>query len=639
MPQNTQTTRLMRLMIIGLASTLALSIPSEALAKRYRIQTSIVHDMYAADGSMQNGLFHKAEARYLSQLKQNPNNLEARAGLSLAQAELYKLDVAEKNAQRVLGQDTRNPLAHMALGAVYRNRTSSQDMTYRTQRDNLLQLSASELEKAVRALPGSAVAHNQLGITYRFQGRMDEALSEFQKASQLDPKYAEPTLNEGIVKMSMGDVAGAKAQFQEAIKLNSKNDMAHYRMGEALAAEGNTHDALTHLNTALSLNRGNAAVLNKMAEVYDKQGNTAAAIANYRKAIASNPTFMPSYVGLSQILDSRGDGELAMAELRNALNVNPKYNVARNQLGRLALTVDKPDQALQFYKEALQVNPQDPDALQGMTQALTVVAQKTATSAQAMGNDSQLVDAEQAIDQALQINPNDLRLHLAKLRISQLTGKPSDSEAELRRIVSRPPTTDVDAMIQGQAYMALGQFDTSDRLFRNLIQRDAADPDKLLAIADTLKAGNNLAIAKEAYQAALLREPGNIKAQRGIQRVEAAEADSQRTLRLAKALNNFLQRRSSIDFYEQTLAQNPRQPDAWMIVAKMYEKKKLYPKAIHAYQSYMGLSPNLSQRDREHWERKIQHLQELAAQNPSSSNTAADTTAPSAAQAAATTGR
>lgn len=577
-----------------------------------RASASIMREFRAADMDMQTGRYDKAEGHYTAILKKQPYHTKARSALALAQAELYKLDAAEKNARQALAKDPRNAMAHVALGVVARNRTASSDMTYRGNRDAYLAESARELEEAVRLDPNSPEAHNQLGVTYRFQGRMHEAMHAFQRAARLDPRFAEAIVNQGIAQLEQGNVSEAKRLFDQAVKLNSKNHMAHYRLGEAYLRAGDPHLALRSLNTALALNPNNAAVMTKMAEAYTAQDNTSAAVASYRKAIQSNPGFMPAYIGISNLFDSRGDGELAMAELRSALNANSKYHPARNQLGRLALTVDKPDQALQYYKESLQANPNDAEALQGMSQALMTIAQKSASTSQFTGAESDLVMAEQTVQEALRLNPNDLRLHLASLRISQLAGKPAHSEAELQQILAKTAQTDSERMLQGQALLAVGRYDQADQVFRGLMQQHAKNPDQLLIIGDTLKLNGDLERAKEAYRAALSVDPGNLKADRGIRRIEAAEADSQRSLRLAKALNNWRQRESSIDFYEETLAKNPRQPMARLALAKLYEKYKQYDKAILSYQHYLGLVPNLTEKDRQYYQKKINKLQELA---------------------------
>lgn len=583
-------------------------------ARVYKAGTSYTRSLRNSDGYLQTGKFQAAESRYAQILKTHPGSLNARSGLSAAQAELYKLDAAEKNANQVLSKDPNNAMAHLAKGVVYRNRTASLDMTYRSKRDELLAQSAAELQQAISRDSHNPEAHNQLGVTYRFMGRGNEAMAEFQKALELDPRFAEAILNEGVMRLSSGDVNGAKAKFNQAIKANSKNYMAHYRLGEAQLQGGDAHAALKSLNTALSLDRGNAAIISKMADAYQAQGNTSAAIANYRKAIQANPSFMPAYVAISDIFDGRGDGEMAMSELRSALNVNPNFSGGRNRLGRLALTVDKPDQALQYYKESLKQNPNDSDAINGISQALTVVAQKQANWSQTMGADSDLVNAEQSIQEALRMNPGDMRLHLANLRISQLAGKPTMSEAELNNLVAMSPRNDAEAMVQGEAYLALGRYQDADQVFNGLMQRAGNDPDKLLVIGDTLKVNGDLDRAKDAYQTALKVDPNNLKARRGIDRIAKAESESQKTLRTAKALNTWRRtgKESSIDFYEDTLSHNPRQPETRLELSKLYEKTRQYDKAARSYQFYLGLRPDLTEKEREAYTRKISKLQERA---------------------------
>jgi tetratricopeptide (TPR) repeat protein len=587
---------------------------SDAASRVYKAGTLYTRQYQSADSALQTGKFQVAESQYTAALKRNPGNQSVRAALGLAQAELYKLDAAEKNADQVLAKNPKNAMAHLVKGVVYRNRTASLDMTYRGDRENLLQKSLSELKQAVRYAPNSPEAHNQLGATYRFMGRNQEAHAEFEKALDLDPRFAEAKLNLGIMQMAGGNTAAAKELFNQAIKLNSRNHMAHYRLGEALLQEDNTHGALKSLNTALSLDRGNASVMAKMGDAYERQGNTAAAIANYRKAIQANPAFMPAYTAISDIFDGRGDGELAMGELRSALNVNPNWSPGRNKLGRIALTVDKPDQALIYFRESLKQNPNDSDAINGVAQSLTVIAQKQATWSETLGAESDLLNAEHSIQEALRTNPNDLRLHLANLRISQLAGKPAMSEAELKTLTSITPRNEAEALIQGEAFLSLGRYEEADQVMGRLLQQASGDADKLLIIGDTLKVNGDLMRAKDAYQMALAAEPSNLKAQRGLDRIAKAEAESGRTLRTAKALNTWKRtgKESSIDFYEDALSKNPRQPEARLELSKLYEKTRQYDKAARSYQFYLSLRPDLTEKEQESYAKRITRLQELA---------------------------
>jgi tetratricopeptide (TPR) repeat protein len=598
------------LSLLTLGSTFCL--PAHSAKRVYQTNATFTRGYRGADSYLQTGQYAAAESKYTRALKQHPNSVSLRSSLAVAQAELYKLDAAEKNANQVLAKDPRNAMAHLVKGVVARNRTASLDMTYRNQREALLNRSVSELQQAIQNNSNSAEAHTQLGETYRFLGRKEDASAEYEKALSIDPQYAEARLNQGVMRMNSNDLLGAKEAFKEAIRINSKNYMAHYRLGEAELQAGDTHAALDSLNTALSLNRQNAAVLSKMADAYQVQGNTAAAVAFNRRAIQTNPNFMPAYMSISDIFDSRGDGELAMSELRSALNVNPRFSAGRNRLGRLALTVDKPDQALQYFRESLKENPNDSEAINGMSQALTVVAQKQANWSQTVGADSDLVNAEQSIQEALRMNPGDLRLHLAHLRIARLAGKPATTDAEANAMANMTPRNEAEQMIQGEAFLTLGRYQDADRVFGELMQQASKDPDKLLVLGDTLKVNGDLKRARDAYKMALTAEPGNLKAQRGIDRIEKAESESHKTLRLAKALNNHRQKGSSLDFYEDSLSQNPRQPEARLALSKLYEKQDSYSQAARSYQFYLALRPDMTEKERKRYMRKITKLQESA---------------------------
>lgn len=597
---------------LGLLVSGSPMLTADAGQQYYRGSASYTRELRAADTLMQTGKYQAAEAKYTALLQKNPNNTAARSGLAVAQAELYKLGAAEKNAQAVLAKDPKNVFAHIALGVTYRNRTASQDMEYRLQKEALLNQSARELERAVQLDGGLPEAHNQLGVTYRLQGRYDDAERAFDKAADLDPSFGEAMVNKSIMMMERGDMAGAKSVLQSAIKLNSKNHMAHYRLGESKLRLGDAHGALESLNTALALDKDNAAIMGMMAEAYDKQGNHAGAVAAYQSTIQKNPSYMPAYVGLSNLYDMRGDGELAMAQLKSALNVNPNYAPARNQLGRLALTVDKPDQAVRYYRESLRANPQDVEALSGLSQAMTVIAQRSANWSQTLGAESDLVEAEKAVEEALSLNPDDLRLHLAHLRLSRLAGKQTGTRQELEQLVHRQPRNASESMLQGEALLVLGRYGEADSVFQRLIRESNRDADRLLVLGDVLKVNGDLDNAETAYRTALMAEPGNLKAERALNRIEVAEAEAQKTLRLAGALNNFWQRESSIDFYVESLAKNPKQPEARLELAKLYEKYDDFSQAAQSYRMYLNLMPQLEPKKKEKYERKIAKLEERA---------------------------
>ncbi len=69
-------------------------------------------------------------------------------------------------------------------------------------------------------------------------------------------------------------------------------------------------------------------------------------------------------------------------------------------------------------------------------------------------------------------------------------------------------------------------------------------------------------------------------------------------------------KQSALDYYQDTLAINPRQPETRLQLAKLYEKFDMNREAIRSYQLYLGMSPQLELKDVEKIEKKIRKLAE-----------------------------
>jgi len=592
-----------------------------------QLRGNITRTMRQANRQFQLGKWEEAEKIYTQSVKKAPNNSLNQANLGIVQAELFKLDAAEKSAEKALQLNPKNAYAHIALGIAYRNRTSSSDMTHRNRRDELLNQSLEEFKTAIRLDSANPDAYNGLGEVYRMQGQLEKAEEAFSKAVELDSEYSEAVANRGTVLSAQGNIDEAIETFKEAIKLNSKNYKAHYYLGDALAKKGRYHDAYNALNTALYQNRNSEIVYTKMGDVLSAQGNESAAISKYREAIRIKPEYTPAYQQLAKLFDNRGDGEFAISELKSALNANPKLSELKVDLGRLSLSVDKPEDALRFYQEALSDNPNNPEALKGLAQTYVKTAENSSGQG-ILGGSDKYVDAEIAIGRALQINPDDLSLRLAMIKISQLSGKPALANEQLQYIVNQPVRTSAQKLTKAEALYTLGRYGESDQLFRDILGENVGNLQQQLVVADILKVEGNLDMAQEAYQQVLLSQPANLKAQRGLQRIELVKTDASKKYNLAVALNSRFskqKRGTAKDFYLESVSIYPRQPEARLALAKIYNQEDDYGKAIFEYESYLNLNPELNERERQRIQSTVTRLKEKLAALPSQPVTASST--------------
>ena len=66
----------------------------------------------------------------------------------------------------------------------------------------------------------SAQKHNDLGVRYTQEGKLDFALNEFSKAQELDPNNPAILCNMAAAYARKGDYLRAKDRYQEALLIN-----------------------------------------------------------------------------------------------------------------------------------------------------------------------------------------------------------------------------------------------------------------------------------------------------------------------------------------------------------------------------------------------------------------------------------
>jgi tetratricopeptide (TPR) repeat protein len=602
-------TGLYGLLAVTLAVTATVSIATPAQAKRL-FSAGVSQSVYRANQLFKQGNYSQAEAVFNKALKANPNNLQARSGLALVQAEQYKLSAAEKNAQQVLSRDSKNPAAHIAMGKVLWYRTSSSDMTYRSQREGLLRQAEQHFNQAMTSAPDMPEAATNLGRIYQEQGRSEEARQSYEAALTRDPDYEEALVYMSSLDLGAGNTQQALKLANKAIASHSKSSKAHYYKGAALAQMGDYHEALNSLNTALYLEPKGAHVLAKMADIYQAQGNQAAAVTTYRKAIQAKPEYAPAITSLANLLQSRGDGELALSELRSAMNVRPNYMPFQVQSGQIALQLDKVDVATDYFNQALQQDAQNPEALRGLASSYLRSAEKTAGRG-VMTTNSDLMKAEDMVQEALRHNPDDIQLHLALLKLQKATGDQLDT-ATLEQLASAPATGEIGQVRKSEALLALGRYTEADAVIDSLSKGYGSNTSKLFTLADTLTLNGDTESARRVYNNVLAQNPGNVSATRGLNRIGKMEVKATDKLGQARSNNHWYSvkdRNSAKAFYLEALEFNPRLSEARMDLGKLYEREDAYDKAIFEYNAYLQLNPTMAAEDQQKIQRKIQSLQ------------------------------
>ena len=153
-------------------------------------------------------------------------------------------------------------------------------------------------EKLVRITPQNALAHYNLGNTYRELEKFSEAGESYKKAISIKPDFSEAYYNLGIVSKNNYKLEEAEKYYRQTLHLNP-----------------NFAEACNNLGTVLD----NLSKLSE-AEIY------------YKKAIALKPDFAEAYNNLGTNLEQQGKLNEAQTMYEKAILINPGLTNAHRQL-------------------------------------------------------------------------------------------------------------------------------------------------------------------------------------------------------------------------------------------------------------------------------------------------------------------
>lgn len=568
----------------------------------------VSQDVQNADELMLKGQYDQANDLYRAAVNKNPKDASTVASYGLALAKQFKLDAADEQLDKALSINSRNPIALSGKAQVILNRLQSSNETIIKNRDSLLQQASDYCDRALSVDSKSPDAHYVKGLVDKEQLKLDDAASEFNKAIAQDSKFGEAYTGLGLVQLAQGSYGQAADNFKRAISFNSKNSTAHYGLGKTYLKQGMVDDAIKELNIALYQNPNSAPVHLTMGSAYETQGNTVAAINEYQKAIGIKPETPDAYLNIAGIRENRGDIELAVAELRSGLELMPDNSELRARVGNDCLRLEKVDDAIKEFQKIMAVDPKNSAAAQGLGRAYYLKAQKETSGAFIASNDFE--QAEQEIQKAIQLNPNDMTLRLAEAKLNALSGKQIDLAS------LGTPQNDGERIAYAEALLAQNKFaDATQQM--NTVIGNANDAKQAFAVADLALMIRDLDSAEAGYKKASTFNGAQERSTRGLGNVAKARETAKQDLNLAKDLAKRKQYASAIDKFHQAIFDNPRVADARLSLAQTLEripqpKSSDIREAAVQYKAYLALTPDMPPKEVEKYTKKIASLEERA---------------------------
>lgn len=536
--------------------------------------------------------YEDADARLKEILSKNPNDLDAKALQLISQAKQWKLAPTQAELDRLIKKYPNNPTFHYAQGLVYLMRETSSDVEYIKNISNLSNAAIQEFVKAVELDSSYYQAYNAMGVATLKLGNRKDAQDLFKTAIKINPQFAPAYDNLGNIAMLEGDLDQAEKYYLQSIKYNSHNPTSMYHMGQVESRRGDYTKALTWLNHSLHINPNSSPGWNLQGELYLKQGNQPAAINSFKKAIYVKPENSRPYINLAGVYERRSDHEFAMEELKTAIILNPNYKEGIYRVANMSLETKKYPQALEYYSRLLGDATYNNNAIIGLANTYYEMAKDTADSNKFTTNKDVYL-AYDYVNEAIQRTPNDLKLHLAKIKLGKITHQMEYTQDNLNYIIQSASNSLMDTVIKGEAYLSLGRERDAVYTFENAINF-ATSVDDELYLAEILVQHKQFRTARKALQKALMADPDNRIAENGIHYIDLCEMKSNEFFEIALRQYKEGNYASTIEYCNRAIDFYHNAPSIAKLKAQAYEAEGNYEGAVKYYTQYLALAPNAS---------------------------------------------
>ncbi len=552
------------------------------------ISAKIIKNYHEIDKFIENENYEQADKILNNLLKSKPNDITVRALSIVSLAKQNKLDVAQGQLNKYLPKYPQNANLHYAQGVVNIKRQASSDMDYRNNSEELIKNAINEFNTAIKIDSKHYPSYNALGVIALNTGNMPKAREFFNKALSIDKNYATAIDNLGTVDYLSGDYEMAQRMFLNALKINPNSSTAYFHLAQVLDKKSMYSRSLDAIDHSLRIKPNSSVAYNLKGEILKKQGNEAAAIESFKKSIAIKPENTKPYLNLAKIYEKRFDNELAIANLKTALAVNPSLNQAKLYIADLSLLKGDNKEALKYYSSLVGIEGYNTDALKGIANAYFADA-KVSASQNLIGRDKDLQIAYNNVERALNANPNDLQLYLAKLKLAKLTNREKATQQTLDRILKTPVRGLNDMLARGDAYFAMNKYKEAKETFENSIVFAQSIEDYLF-VAEILTYDKFYPSAKNILRKVLITDSSNEEAINNLNYIMSMEKQSENLYKDAKFFNKKDKNKVFAREYAlRSLEFNPTNYNAALLSAKLCEKQKHYKEAVDAYKIVAGL--------------------------------------------------
>ncbi|MBI5806364.1 tetratricopeptide repeat protein [candidate division TA06 bacterium] len=179
-------------------------------------------------------------------------------------------------------------------------------------------------ESAVKSSPSSPFSHNNIGVIYQKEGKLDQAKEHYLQATKLNTNWAAPYSNLGLIFEMEKETDQAVKYYLKAINLEPNNFKILLQLGDLLKRKGDRDKARQYYNRVISLSPDYAEAHSKLARVYQSNGENIKAREEYIRALNLNPNMADTRKLLAKVYFDLGDTVKGIEEYNKAVEIGKK---------------------------------------------------------------------------------------------------------------------------------------------------------------------------------------------------------------------------------------------------------------------------------------------------------------------------
>jgi cytochrome c-type biogenesis protein CcmH/NrfG len=482
----------------------------------------------------------QAATEYKYYLSRSPSDLTARVELGRLLAQLKDYDGASAQYNYVLRARPRNLVARMGLAQV---------LAWSGQ----LRPALAEVEKVLQAQPRRLEARILKAYILTWQGNLQGGKELFQALARENPKNAD--IQKGLKYVSDQERARAAAPPPPPAEQKA------LQLAESAQAEQRYEEAIAHYREYLALRPDNTDVQLRLARVLSWNRQYGESEARLRELLTKNPNNLEGLVHLARVLGWSGKLKEAAEQYRKVVGLQPRDPAMHLELARVLSWSQDYTAALDEYRTVAVLQPDNAEARRGIVQALMRTGELDAAR-------KELTEIQAKLTPAPELAALEKDLGGLELQRARAAPRP-EAEKYFRALLERDPAN-VDARLDlADIYLGANDYPQAIQQLRGACERRPEDDQLGLRLARVLSWNRDYTEAVRLYRDYLHKHPD----------------DTTEHMQLARVLSWAKEFSSAAAEYREVLKKDPGSQQARLERARALTWAKQYPQALQEFEA------------------------------------------------------